>query len=93
MLVQRLLPSSGHSLVSGTWWPADTCEAWSVSHVEPSPPCWAPLELRLVLQVCFLKVPLSEGQEAGRRASCSPGSLTCLPGSHCRGPGPAAGVV
>lgn len=43
---------SGHSLVGGTWWPADTWKAWSASWVEPAPapaqpPGQAPLELGL----------------------------------------------
>lgn len=72
-------------LAVGTWWPVDLeslecvlCDAY---------PCPAPHTRLLRAQtgfasglLSFLRVFPWQGQEAGRKASCSPGSLTCSPG-------------
>lgn len=80
MLVQRLPASSGHSLVSGTWWPADTWEAWSApewSPPLPSPRVGLPWSSDWLCQwvVIFPQGPSTEGSGSWQESQL----LTWLP--------------
>lgn len=88
---------SGHSLVGGTWWPADTWKAWSGAWKGwslplplPSPQARLPWSLAwLFRQAAVGRYIVSSGASMGG----SPGwqeslLLTCLPPQEGPGPGP-----